>query len=84
MRETPLDPEVVELLAQRFPQDPGGATSERVALAIDRLPDLERDIVNALFWEGVSVRGLGRRLQMDRREVARRATRALEMLREAL
>lgn len=55
-----------------------------VAELVDGLPPQERDIINGLYWERVSWRELGRRLDMDTRTVRRLRDRALRRLGAAI
>lgn len=52
--------------------------------AVEGLPKAEREIVNALFWEGISRQALCERLGIPRSTLDGRADKALEAVGRAL
>lgn len=76
--QLPFDPEW-------FDEVDHGSTDDRPDLehllrAVDQLPKLERAIIEAVFFEQESKRGLARRLGISRPELEKRLKRALRLL----
>lgn len=65
-------------------QERDPAVRDALKAAVDRLPALECDVVNAMFWEGLSRRQIGRRLGVSRATVNNAYLRALELLGEMM
>lgn len=83
-REVPTDVDILELLLHR--EDEGGSKPNR-DLVLDALDALSRDqleVINALFWEGLSIRQLAARKRTTRYWVVATREQALEVLRVKL
>jgi RNA polymerase sigma factor (sigma-70 family) len=84
VREIPTSEEILELL---LPPGDGAAPSyDREALlnALERLTRKQVFVINALFWEGLSIREVAAELQVSRSRVVTLRNRALEALGRSL
>lgn len=76
----PLDPHTLEVLRWEGLDAGTRALLERVREAVDRLPPLERDLINALFFERVAKSEYARRQGWNRPMVERVRQRAIDSL----
>ena len=58
--------------------------TELLAEIVDALPEREREVMNALYWECVSLSVVARRLGLSKRQVGRIRDRALCRLRSGV
>lgn len=63
---------------------PPGHRAELLAEIVDVLPERGREVMNALYWECVSLGVVARRLGLSKRQVGRIRDRALRRLRSGI
>jgi RNA polymerase sigma factor (sigma-70 family) len=82
--------ELQALMETRPGDEPDASIAERQALrtlfadAVDTLPERERYVIEALFWERLSLRDLALRMSLSKTQLSRIRDTALERLRGAL
>jgi len=82
-----LDPLIIDVLLWGPLDDGEGRDTELrdlIAELVDSLPEDERTVIEALFWEGLSARQLAVRLGVSRSAVQTLLTRATTRMKDAL